>query len=340
MFEQARIKLTVWYLFIIMLISMIFSIIIYSIISREFERRFRQAQMRLRAEQLGIPFPGLIPRELEEIEPILLEELNNAKKNLIFNLIIINGVILVLSAGASYFLAGKTLNPIEKALNEQKRFVADASHELRTPLTALKTSVEVALRDEKINLAEVKKVLYSNLQDIDGLESLTSNLLSLANLQDNANNLGFDKTNIAEVISKAVKKIKPLAKKKSITIKVDVKKQVIVANKESLEKLLLILLDNAIKYTPKKGKIWINAERSRTNLTLSIKDTGIGIDKKDIPNIFKRFYRTDQVRTKDTLGGFGLGLSVAKEIIKQHKGSVKVESILGKGTTFIVRLPV
>ncbi|HUW21437.1 MAG TPA: ATP-binding protein [Candidatus Bathyarchaeia archaeon] len=338
MFKSARIKLTGWYLLIIMLVSLLFSGIIYTAISKELERGFRQAEMHFRMGEPAIPLFRQSWR-LENASPQLIEELELAKKRLVLNLLSINGAILGFSAIAGYLLAGKTLQPIETVLEEQKRFVADASHELRTPLTALKTAIEVTLREKDISPKEARSVLKSNLEDVNNLENLANNLLNLAQYQDNGHNLIFQDVNIAAVVRNAYRKILPLAKKKNIKIKLEVEKQAVFANQDSLEKMLVNFLDNAIKYTPEGGKVSITAKQGKKNLVIKIKDSGVGIPKKDLSHIFDRFYRAEQSRSKDKISGFGLGLSLAKRIIEIHKGSVSVASTLGKGTAFTVKLP-
>jgi signal transduction histidine kinase len=348
MFQEARLKLTAWYLLIIMLVSTAFSLVIYVGISRELERGFRRAELRLRAKEFDITLPlhfsdlpEDLPPRLREATPrfILIEDLEAAKKRLVWHLLAVNGFIMGVSAMAGYFLAGKTLQPIEEALEEQKRFVADASHELRTPLTALRTSLEVALRDKKLSLSSAKEVIKSNLEDVDGLQGLAHKLLALANLQSNGQSLGFQKIDMAGLAKEAYRKILPLAAAKKIELKTKLAKQTVLGDKESLEEMLLIFLDNAVKYTPKGGKIRLATKTQDKNLVITIKDTGIGIAKKDLPHIFNRFYRADQSRSKQKADGFGLGLSLAKKIIELHHGSVTVASRPGKGTTFTVKLP-
>ncbi|PJE67815.1 hypothetical protein COU95_00220 [Candidatus Shapirobacteria bacterium CG10_big_fil_rev_8_21_14_0_10_40_9] len=332
MFKSARLKLTGWYLVIIMTISLTFSAVIYKGVTFEFGRRLNIIERRLIFEER-------IPRSPIGPQPFFIEDLEEARKRVLFILFYANGAILIFSGLAGYLLAGKTLRPIERTLEEQKRFVADASHEMRTPLTALKTSMEVALRDKKISLSGAKKVIKSNLEDIDGLQTLSNNLLSLANYQSNGQSLVFGSVEMAEVVKSAYRKILPLAKKKGIEINLKVKKQKVKGNKESLEQMMLIFLDNAVKYTPRGGQVWVETKQDRRNLIIKIKDNGIGISQKDIPHVFERFYRVDQSRSKDNVAGFGLGLSLAKRIIEIHKGTVKVSSVLGKGTTFTVLIP-
>ncbi len=244
-----------------------------------------------------------------------------------------------MSALAGYFLAGKTLRPIEKTMDEQKRFVADASHEFRTPLTALKTSMEVALREKKISASQARKLIESNLEDVNSMHSLANNLLSLANYQNNGSSFNFEEVNLFEIIKKAYKKILPLAKEKGVEIKLKIQDCVIKADKTKIEEMVLVFLDNALKYTPRGGKVAIATRVDKKYAFIKIKDTGIGIAQKDIVRIFDRFYQADQSRSQNNSQGFGLGLSLAKKIIEAHKGSVTVTSRVGKGTVFIVKLP-
>jgi len=328
-----------------MTISLSFSGVIYLRVCRELEGGFRRVELRRRAEELGISLPRFfstrpedLPRRLREIQPryFFAEDLEEAKKRLALNLLLVNGGILLFSALAGWFLAGKTLKPIEDVLEEQKRFVADASHELRTPLAALKTSNEVALKDKKLSLGEAKKLIKSNLEEIENLETLTNNLLTLASLEENGRKLSFQKVDIKKIIDSAHQKILPLALEKKIKIKIESSGGKIFGDEESLEKMILIFLDNAVKYTPKGGKVWLKTWQEKGKLVLEIKDTGIGISEADLPHIFERFYRADKARAK---GGFGLGLALAKRIIEIHKGTVEVTSVLGKGTTFTINLP-
>ena len=155
-------------------------------------------------------------------------------------------------------------------------------------------------------------------------------------MEENGQKLNFQKVDIKKVIASAYRKILPLALEKKIKIKVESREGEIFGDEESLEKMILIFLDNAVKYTPQGGKVWLKSWREKGKLVLEIKDTGIGISKTDLPHIFERFYRADKARVK---GGFGLGLALAKRIIEVHNGSVKVTSQVGKGTAFTIRFP-
>src|SRR3989344_434534 len=193
MFHSARIKLTLWYLIIIMSVSGFFSVIVYRGFTKELGRGFRFQASRAIPERKMIVqnqngFTRILPFLIypDEVAPDEFSEIIAiAKHRFALQLFIINGGILFLAGTAGYFLAGKTLRPIELALEEQKRFVADASHELKTPLTALQTSIEVALRDKNLNLIEAKQVLKDSLSDIQNLGNLSNYLLGLARFQQN-----------------------------------------------------------------------------------------------------------------------------------------------------------
>jgi signal transduction histidine kinase len=161
----------------------------------------------------------------------------------------------------------------------------------------------------------------------------------LANLQSNGQSLGLQKIDMAGLAKEAYRKILPLAAAKKIELKTKLAKQTVLGDKESLEEMLLIFLDNAVKYTPKGGKVGLATKTQGKHLVTTITDNGIGITKADLPHIFDRFYRADQSRSKQKADGFGLGLSLAKKIIELHHGSVKVASTVRKGTTFTIKLP-
>jgi len=190
-----------------------------------------------------------------------------------------------------------------------------------------------------MSLAEAKKLIKSDLEEVEGLQSLSDKLLTLAHYQSNGHNLIFKEVDIAKVIEKVTRKVSPLAKEKGIDLKKEVKSQSLLANEEGLEEMLWIFLDNSVKFTPRGGKVIIETESNKKWLVVKVKDTGIGIAKEELPHIFDRFYRADQSRSKEKVVGFGLGLSLAKKIIEIHKGTVEISSVFGKRTTFTIKLP-
>lgn len=332
MFHKTRIKLTAWYLLIIMFISLSFSFVIYKAATREFERftlmhRFR-IERRLDLYK-QFPTPPIF-------DPDLIKE---TKQRIIMFLVFVNGTILIFAGGLGYMLAGKTLQPIKKMVDEQNRFISDASHELKTPLTSLKTTMEVSLRDKNLTLKNAKNLISESVGEVNKLQSLSEQLLQLAQYQKPNNSHIFETVSLLTVVKEAVRKVEALAKKKQIEIKNEVKDLKIKGSKYGLVDLFVILLDNAIKYSPNKSTVTLESKKNKGLILIFVKDQGIGIDEKDLPHIFDRFYRTDSARSKDKQGGYGLGLSIAKKIVKAHNGTITVESKLEKGSTFIVRLP-
>jgi signal transduction histidine kinase len=326
-----------------MIISVMFSIVIYKVLSSEIERfermqRFRIEQ-RLQEGQFSPPegrWPRL-PNRIRITDPELIKE---TKQRILLMLFTVNLGILIISAGLGYFLAGRTLKPIKEMVDEQNRFIGDASHELRTPLTSLKTAMEVTLRDKNLSLLNAKKTIKESITEINRLQSLSEGLLQLTQYQKPNGNLQFQKVILSEVIEEAIKKIEPLAKQKVITIDYKVEGYEINGNKFGLIDLLVILLDNAVKYSHKNTTVTITSHKTDRLVLLSVNDQGVGIAEKDLPHIFDRFYRADSARTKTAEGGYGLGLSIAKKIVEAHHGTIAVESRLGQGSKFTVLLPI
>jgi len=335
MFENTRIKLTAWYLLIIMLISLLFSIGIYSKVNEEFSR-FDKFQIRLKQdinERNIVLLPGPRPNQFIRLDS---QEIQAARIRFISALTFINLVIFVLAGAAGYFLAGRTLKPIKKMLDEQNRFITDSSHELRTPLTSLKTEIEVGLRNKKLDIKTARKILESNLEEVINLEALSNNLLELAQNGNLVNKNAMKTVSLSEILKKAVNKTQKMADIKQIKIRSNIQEIKIIGVQDRLIEVFIILLDNAIKYSSNKGSIELISKIKDDRVLISVIDYGMGISHEDLPHIFDRFYRADKSRTKK---GYGLGLSIAKKIIESHKGSITVDSTQNKKTTFTVILP-
>lgn len=320
MFHSTRLKLTAWYLVIIMVISCLFSIVIYRGINTEFSRfeRFQSARHERLEQEIGLPVPLT-----NSFDPQLIADARNRLK---LTLLLINLGILTVAGAAGYFLAGRTLKPISDMVEEQNRFITDASHELRTPLTSLRSEIEVNLRDKNLNITEARKLLESNLEDVNSLQSLSDSLIRLTQYQKTNNGLDFEKVSILSILAESIKKVMPLARVKKIQIKNKVRDSKIVADRQSIGELFVILLDNAIKYSGPNTQIILSSKSSDSFVEVSIKDQGYGINKAEVPHLFDRFYRGDKSRTKTNATGYGLGLSIAKQIVNKHNGFIKVES--------------
>jgi signal transduction histidine kinase len=265
--------------------------------------------------------------------------MQETSRHILVLLVIVNGVILIVSGCLGYILAGQTLRPIQLMLDEQHRFISDSSHELRTPLTALKSTMEVNLRDKHLTVSGARGVLRDSIEEVNKLQALSDALLQLAQFQKQNNHTANEKISLPGLIADSVKKVMPIAQNKAIEITSDVPELVIKGDKIGLSELFVILLDNAIKYSSPNGKIEVTAKASNSAVAVRIKDHGMGISEKDIPHIFDRFYRADAARTKNSASGYGLGLSIAKKICDIHNGTITAESDKGTGTVFTVRLP-
>lgn len=332
MFNRARLKLTAWYLLIIMTVSVSFSAVIYRMITTELDRFVRTQRIRIERDLFEFqvyPAPPLIDTQAVE----------EAKERLLRFLITINGGILLVSGGLGYILAGRTLKPISDMLDEQNQFVSDSSHELRTPLTALKTSIEVSLRDPKLSLAEAKELLNENLEEVNRLQLLSDELLQLAAYEQTPKAITLETIDAKTLGDSAVRKIEPIAKSKGIKLDQSIAKFSFLGNKASLMDVLVILLDNAVKYSPEGKTVFLSATKKDKAVQFVVRDEGMGIAAADIPKIFTRFYRADSARTKNASGGYGLGLAIAQRLVKTHRGNIKVESVVGKGSTFTLTLP-
>ncbi|MDO8616784.1 MAG: ATP-binding protein [Dehalococcoidia bacterium] len=227
---------------------------------------------------------------------------------------------------------------LESAFRRQRQFTADASHELRTPLTAIKGHSEVALQRSR-SPESYRQALVAINEEADRVIRLTTSLLSLARADAGQIPLSLEDVDVAEAVRAAAEHSHPSAERKQVRLRVDPGPETrVTADEDLLIQLMLNLLDNAIKYTPSGGEVTVGWATESDAVSLKVRDTGIGIDREDIPHIFDRFYRVDKARSR-AAGGAGLGLSISLWIAEAHGGSIVVESQPGKGSTFTVRLP-
>lgn len=231
------------------------------------------------------------------------------------------------------------LERIEKSLERVTRFSADASHELRTPIAVMRTRVELALRRPR-TAAENNETLEQLHSELIRTSLLLDNLLLLARADSGSEQLRISSADMEEMLKDVLTQIAPIAEQKGVALHTTLPHQpvLIAGDRQLLQRLFLILLDNAVKYTPTPGEVSVALAIRNGMATISVKDTGIGIAEDDLPHIFNRFYRADKARSRQ-LGGSGLGLSIGRWIAEAHGGSVHVESRYGAGSTFQVVLP-
>lgn len=330
MFQSATIKLTAWYLMILMIISLLFSAIIYQVTSVEVNRRLEELQTGIQ-RQNGFRTPPNF-----DGETFRLNQAHEASTNLIVSLIYANVIILVAAGAGSYLLARRTLRPIEEAHEAQSRFTSDASHELRTPLAVMKTELEVALRDTSLTKADMRELLESNLEEVDKLSRLSHTLLKLSKLD--YDNIDKERLSLADIVKATTERFDKTGKR--IQVKTQKLLPKIEANRASIEELSTILIDNALKYSPADSLVSIHLGKRAQKVYLEVTNTGDGISPEALPRIFDRFYRADPSRTGGEKSGYGLGLSLAKKIVEIHHGELSVSSAPQHATTFTVLLPI
>ncbi|MGG1291818.1 HAMP domain-containing sensor histidine kinase [Bacillus smithii] len=255
-------------------------------------------------------------------------------------LIIVAGCVIggLCAVAAGYFLAGRALVPIQRAWQKQQQFVSDASHELRTPLAVIQTKTDLLFHSLSSTIEEKIMDISVIAKECRRLSKLVSNLLILARSDSNQIELKKQSFRLDELIREIADTYSEIASYQQKEITINVESPILfTADKERIHQLLVILLDNAIKYTKEGGRIYISCRQTSSSITLEVQDNGIGIAKEEIPKIFDRFYQSDKARTKSD--GAGLGLSIAKWIIEKHNGKVKVDSQLGEGTRFEMTFP-
>lgn len=329
MFQSATLKLTVWYMLGVLILSLVFSLIVYNFASGELYARFEVVETRLSQnttllEQEGFDFQIVRERQIAE-----------AKHNIVIMLVYANLALLGVASVAGYLWARRTLGPIEDAHEAQTKFTSDASHELKTPLAVMKTEIEVILSDPQAKKSDYHDTLRSTLEEVDRLTDLSSTLLKLAKLDYST--LEWRTFNITETVDVAIRSLGERGERVDITA--TKKLPDIEANPTSITELLVVLFDNALKYSPEKSRITVTLKRRVRAVEISVTNTGKGIEEEQLRHIFTRFYRGDSSRTQQLQFGYGLGLPLAKKIVELHHGELTATSQPGTFTTFTVRLP-
>jgi signal transduction histidine kinase len=326
MFQSATLKLTVWYLAIIMAISLLFSFVIYQLNFHEVSVRLENFEAGL----LGVPVTEEMQTGVQRIRQIQVDQ---ASFQMVMSLVYINLFILIAGGVGSYLLARRTLKPIEEAHEAQSRFTSDASHELRTPLAAMKTEIEVTLRDPKINEQEARELLESNLEEVEKLIQLSEMLLDLSRLD--YDHLEMHSIDLPLLLTETLKTFKQDRKRFEITGR---KLARVYGNRAAINELMTILIDNALQYSKPGSVITLRIFQQYGQVGFAITNVGPTIDAKAQTHIFERFYRADTSRTNSAKNGYGLGLAIAKKIIDVHNGEITVESS-NEQTTFTFLLP-
>ncbi len=249
-------------------------------------------------------------------------------------------LVLLLASLGGYILARKSLEPIASMVNEQQRFIADASHELRTPLAVLRGETEVALGKTR-TVEEYEESLTLIQEEAERLSRIVEDLFILARQPiQSPTALIKEPVSLTEVVKDCARAAQVLAGRKGVRLKLENGSTSIALNadEELIKRMILNLLDNAVKYTPEGGEISLALEKHNGSAEIVVRDTGIGLSQTDQQRVFDRFYRVDKARSR-ALGGAGLGLSIVRSIVEAHGGDITIKSTPRHGSTFTVSLP-
>src|SRR5256885_2123790 len=231
---------------------------------------------------------------------------------------------------------------LERSFISLRRFTADASHELKTPLTVLRSGVERAITHPRTP-PEIFEVLEETLIEVNRMTEMVDSLLMLARADEGRAPLHLEQLDLREIMAEVAETASILGEHAGVTVEVTMPAEpmMLAADHSRIRQLFMNLLTNATKYTPKGGNVWIESSQSDGNITLTVRDSGIGIAPGDLPLIFDRFWRADAARSRTgERPGAGLGLAICKWIAEAHGGSIEAQSRPGRGTTFTVMLPV
>lgn len=262
----------------------------------------------------------------------------NAQLNRLSLVMLIGGIAgLVLATAGGLWLAGRSLVPIRRSFETQRRFVSDASHELRTPIAVVRANNELLQRHPEELIGDNSDQVEAIAAESEHLTRLIEDLLMLARADEGRLALNPTQIDLGELANEVTRDLGPVASARGLRLTSDVTAMPVECDRQRIRQVLVILLDNALKYTPTGGEVRVTARRNAHRAEVLVHDTGPGIPAHQLPKIFDRFYQADTARTHSD-GGSGLGLAIARLIAEMHHGSLSVASAPGEGSTFTLRL--
>lgn len=273
------------------------------------------------------------------ISPIkkILKSINDITDGQLHQRVKINGNNEIAQLGEAFNAMTEKLEQIDASRQE---FVSNVSHELKTPLSSIKVLSDSILLQEDIPSEVYIEFLQDINSEIDRMTEIVNNLLALVKLDYREAGLNIAETDLNKVLDDILKRLSPLAEQKNISLSKEFIKNIVIdADEMKLSLAISNLVENAIKYTEPNGSVKVILDSDHQNAFITVSDTGIGIDDEEQTKIFNRFYRVDKTRDRET-GGSGLGLSITHSTVILHKGSIKVSSKKGEGSTFVVRIPI
>lgn len=341
MFHSARLKLTGFYLAILLCFSLALTVGVRALALHEYDRSNDAQRSEVRVLErnfFGVSQSFLLPDQpTNDFANVQQNQDDLVRQHLNDDLVLLNLCALIIGGVLSYWYAGRTLKPIIDAHDAQKRFASDASHELRTPLANMQLENEIFLKQKSFSEGEARQLISSNLEEVQRLESLATNLLQLTQYEQA--NLKLTSVAVKKLVEDTLAFEHKALEARGVQVEQTIAAGLVIGHGESLERLLAIVLDNAAKYGPKGGKIFITGKKSGANYSLSIRDQGPGIAAADLPHIFDRLYRGDKSRTGKTQG-YGLGLSLAKQIAAANHATIAAANAKPHGAVFTIELAI
>lgn len=330
MFTKAGLKLTLFYSALFFCFFWIVSISLYIWMEKSIGEGMIVKRVQ-QQEQQG-QFEGeFVGRSVTIAGNIALDQLKTI-------LLILNGGLLPVIPLTVWLLTRRTLGPVQAIHERQQQFASDVSHELRTPLSIMSGEIEVALKKDRTR-DDYQQTLKSVKEETDRLGGLVEQLLLLTHMEQGKQACEVEAVDITDLVNQVIGIMQQKSKEKHIAVLVTpAEESVVVVGQEALlRQLFLNILDNALKYTPENGKITIALSQDKHYGIVQVTDTGVGIAPEHQARIFDRFYRIDAARSETQ--GYGLGLAIAQAIVALHHGKIRVHSVVGKGTTFSLYLP-
>lgn len=260
---------------------------------------------------------------------------NLSARQYITTILLTIGMVLV----GSWLLSKAAIRPIQEAWQKQLDFTADASHELRTPVAVIQTNLELVMDSPKETVESQMKWLKNIEAENRRMAKLLEDLLTLSRADTNQQVLEIETFMFDEILTEVLIPLEPVADRKNLALEVNIHNKIAFhGDRKRIKQLIIILVDNALKYTDSSGTVAVSLTRSEKALSLTVSDTGPGIEREHLKKIFDRFYRVTKTRNLNQ-DGSGLGLSIAKWIVQEHGGTIQVASSPGAGTVFTVSLP-
>jgi signal transduction histidine kinase len=268
----------------------------------------------------------------------ILNDQERVLSQLLSGLLGLGGVSVVLLGVGSWWLAGRSLHPAQQAWERQQAFIANASHELRAPLTLMRASTEVALRSLPPDDADNRELLGDVVQECDHMTRLVEDLLLLSRLDTGRLKLERSIIDLHDLLGEVQRQVGRLAAARDIQLCLEQTNGSVWGDPTRLRQVLLIVLDNALRYTPPGGTIRVSTMLRRRHVQITVADSGAGIAPEHVTHLFERFYRVDSARGVGN-GGAGLGLSIARALVEAQQGWIMITSELGRGTQVTIALP-